>query len=81
MKKATRAISQIAKEIKLTWAKPYYGAVPYISAMLELQTIKDNYYQDSARSIINYFLANASTWRGSDAKRLKAELKEVLTHE
>lgn len=78
MEKQTRPISQIAKQIKLTWPKPYYGAVPYISAMLNLETIKDHYYQDSARTIINYFLANATTWKGDDAKRLKAELKEVL---
>jgi hypothetical protein len=25
-----------------------------------------------------YFLANAGTWRGPDAKRIKAELKEMV---
>jgi len=76
--KATRPISQIAKEIKLSWSKPYYGAIPYISAMLNLETISDNYYQDKAPDIINRFLANAFNWKGEAARRLKAELKEVL---
>jgi len=78
MEKQTRPIYQIAKEIKLNWPKPYYGAVPYISAMLNLETINDHYYQDNARTIINYFLANASTWKGEAARKLKAELKEAL---
>jgi len=78
MEKQTRPIYKIAKEIKLNWPKPYYGAVPYISAMLNLETIKDHYYQDSAPTIINYFLANATTWKGEAARKLKTELKEVL---
>jgi hypothetical protein len=36
------------------------------------------YGQDSALSIIAYFLSNATTWRGDDARRLKAELREIL---
>lgn len=28
--------------------------------------------------LIRYFLANAQTFRGADAKRLKAELKSML---
>jgi hypothetical protein len=37
----------------------------------------DRYGMDSGKSIILYFLANASTWRGDTAKRVKAELKAM----
>jgi hypothetical protein len=33
---------------------------------------------DGAETIVRYFLSNASTWRGEDAKRIKAELKSML---
>jgi hypothetical protein len=39
---------------------------------------KDDYYLDSGESIIIYFLANASTWRGETAKRVKKELNAML---
>lgn len=74
----SRPIHEIAREIKALWAKPYFGAVPYINAMLSLQTAGDFFIADSGESIILYFLANATTWRGEDAKRIKAELKDAL---
>jgi hypothetical protein len=40
-----------------------------------LNSIDDKYGYDSARSIVNYFLANAGTWRGEVARRIKKELK------
>lgn len=73
-----RKISEIAAEINQLWKKPYFGAVPYIQAMLQLNTIDDMYVFDDARSIINYFLANAIYWRGADARRIKAELNALL---
>lgn len=73
-----RSISAIALEIKQDWKKPYFGAVPYLNAMSTLDTIKDKYYLDSGESIVMYFLSNASTWRGANAKRIKAELKDIL---
>lgn len=72
-----RPLNLIAKEIKYLWTKPYFGAVPYLDAMLTLNSIEDNYYLDSGKSIVLYFLANAQTWRGEDAKRIKAELKSM----
>jgi hypothetical protein len=42
-----------------------------------LTNITDNYGQDSGKSMVLYFLANATTWRGEDAKRIKAELKKL----
>ena len=73
-----RKIYEIASEILQDWKKPYFGAVPYIEAMLQLNTIHDDYYLDTAESVVIYFLANAQTWRGETAKRIKAELREML---
>jgi hypothetical protein len=73
----TRPLSDIAHEISVDWAKPYFGAVPYLEAMEMLDSMDDNYYCDSAKSIVCYFLANAGTWRGETARRVKKELKEM----
>lgn len=72
-----RAIHAIADEIIREWEKPYFGAVPYLGAMRFLHTLQDSYGQDSGRSIVLYFLANAGTWRGETARRVKAELKAM----
>jgi hypothetical protein len=74
----TRPLFEIAREIRRVWAKPYFGAVPYLEAMSELNRITDNYYEDSAASIVRYFLSNAATWRGEDARRIKTELRSML---
>ena len=75
-----RTFQQIAKDIKSTWLNLYFGAVPYLEAMLALDTSDPNamYLYDTAGDIVRYFLANAQTFRGADAKRLKAELKSML---
>lgn len=75
---ATRQINEIANEIKQKWAKPYFGAVPYLNAMRSLETKNSKYGDDSAVSVVNYFLANAQTFKGDDAKRLKLELKAAI---
>lgn len=73
-----RSLRVIAREILVDWKKPYFGAVPYLEAMYNLESLSDMYGADSARSIVLYFLANANTWRGETAKRVKAELKAML---
>ncbi len=75
---ANRPISTIAREISKDWAKPYFGAVPYLHAMLSLDDMRDSYGADSAKSVVLYFLSNAATWRGETAKRVKAELKAMI---
>jgi hypothetical protein len=70
-------ISAIATIISKDWKKVNYAARPYLDAMFSLQSINDNYANDSARSIINYFLHNASSWRGETAKAVKQKLKEL----
>ena len=71
-----RPIHTIASDIRLTWRNVYFGAVPYLSALRSMATVEDNYGMDDGKSIVLYFLANASTFRGPDARRLKAELKQ-----
>ena len=78
-----RAIAEIAQDIWSDWGKQqggiYFGAKPYLEAMGSLSDIKDNYGLDSARSIVSYFLANASRWKGETAKAIKAELKKIVS--
>ena len=75
-----RTFQQIAKDIKSTWMNVYFGAVPYLEALLTLDTTDPEalYGIKTAGDITRYFLANAQTFRGVDAKRLKAELKSML---
>ena len=75
---APRPIHQIAMDISLKWDNPYFAAVPYLQAMHCIQNIDDMYGLDKARSVVVYFLSNATTFRGEDARRLKAELKDIL---
>lgn len=72
-----RTLSEIAFDIRKSWTKPYFGAIPYLQAVGQLQSIEDDYCCDSAKSVVLYFLANANTWRGQDAKRIKTELKAL----
>lgn len=75
-----RTFQQIARDIKSVWFNVYFGAVPYLEAMLTLDTSDPNdmYLYDTAGDIVRYFLANAQTFRGADANKLKAELKSML---
>jgi hypothetical protein len=66
---------ELANMARADWPKVYFGAVPYLQAMGQLTTHEQDYGYDSGRSIVNYFLANATTWRGEVAKAVKAELK------
>jgi hypothetical protein len=72
-----RPLYEIAAEIRKDWKPVNYAAKPYLDAMQSLNSIKDNYIMDSGKSIVLYFLSNASTWRGETAKRIKAELKQM----
>lgn len=72
-----RSLSTIAAEIRKDWKKPYLGAVPYLQAMYSLQSVSDNYGWESGNEIVLRFLANAASWRGETAKRVKAELRAL----
>ena len=73
-----RPIFEIAREISGAWVRPYFGAVPYLDAMHTMRNIAEDYGLDTGKSVIRYFLANAGTWRGDTARRIKAELKAQL---
>jgi len=73
-----RPIYEIAREIAHDWKRVYFGAVPYLQAMRELTSISDMYGADDARSVVLYFLSNATTWRGDVARRIKKELNDML---
>lgn len=74
-----RPLSEIAREISADWgAKLNYAAKPYLMAMYSLNTINDKYGMDEGKIMVLYFLSNASTWRGETAKRIKAELKNMV---
>lgn len=75
---ADRPLYEIAADIRANWPKVNYAAKPYLEALEDLDSIDGAYFQDSAKSIVRYFLGNATTWRGEDAKRVKAELKGML---
>ena len=72
-----RSLSKIACEIAREWPNVNYAARPYFEAMRELSSVNDSYGLDDGKSIVLYFLANAGTWRGEAAKRIKAELREM----
>ena len=73
-----RLLGIIARDIRVNWPKISPMAKPYLEAMATLDTIDDKYLFESGRSIVSYFLANAGGWRGDEAKRIKAELRELL---
>ena len=73
-----RPIHEIAKEIRKYWESPYFGAIPYMRAMDELNTVSDSYGLDPAREILTYFLCNAGSFRGEHARTIKAEIKSIL---
>jgi len=73
-----RPLYEIAADVRANWSKVYFGAVPYLDAMATLNKVTDSYGLDSGESIVRYFLANAGTWRGDAARRIKAELKTLI---
>lgn len=76
---AVRPLSEIAREIRRDWGtKVNYGAKPYLDAMSTLDGINSMYGEDTAKSVVLYFLSNAATWRGPTARRIKAELNKMV---
>ena len=73
-----RPLYLIARDITEAWPKINYAAKPYLEAMRDLSSINDKYGYDDARSIVLYFLSNAASFRGDNAKTLKLELKSIV---
>lgn len=80
MAEKKRTFAEISLEISKTWSKPCFGAIPYIKAMRQINSSDKfaPYGVEDADTIVRYFLANAVTWRGEDARRIKAELKSMI---
>jgi hypothetical protein len=73
-----KAIYEMAEIIRKDWGtKVNYAAKPYLDAMRSLSSIKDSYGSEDAKSIILYFLGNASSYRGDTAKNVKDYLKSL----
>ena len=73
-----RSIATIAREIQSDWGdRVWFGARPYLRAMLSIDRIDERYGEDSAKSVVLYFLANAGQWRGEKARAIKKELKQI----
>ena len=73
-----RSLAAITRDIRKDWKNVYFGARPYLDAMGILDSVSDSFGYDSGKSIVLYFLSNASTWKGEVARRIKAELKGMV---
>lgn len=45
--------------------------------MLKLNKITDDYHEDSVKSVVTYFLANATGYRGENARIIKKHLNKL----
>jgi hypothetical protein len=71
-------VSEIAHAIDQDWKNISPYAKDYLNAMKEITHIDGAYYFDTAKSVVMYFLANASSYRGDNARAYKALLKEMI---
>lgn len=73
----TRPLYAIADDIRRDWHPIAPAARPYVDALGMLDTVDGRYGFDDGRTIVAYFLSNASTWRGETARTVKAELRAI----
>lgn len=74
-----KSISEIAYIIREDWgAKVYFGAIPYLFAMTEIDSVNDKFGCEDGKTQVLYFLSNANTYRGEIARAVKAELKKRI---
>jgi hypothetical protein len=71
-------VSEIARAIAKDWKNINPYAAEYLNAMLTIESIEESYYADSAKSVVMYFLANAGSYRGDNARSYKALLKDMV---
>jgi hypothetical protein len=71
-------ISELAFIIYKKWSNIYFGAKPYLETMQTFNqvSLSGNYGYDSKKSIVLYFLANATTFKGEYARAIKKELNK-----
>jgi hypothetical protein len=80
----TRTLSAVAREILADHREQgkelYFGAVPYVRAMLALDALDDRFGDEKGADIVPYAVSNLSYWRGETARRVKAELNGAMAH-
>jgi hypothetical protein len=69
--------AQVVAAIRADWTKPYFGAVPYLEALECLDSWTDRYGCEDATFLAAYLLSNLRTYRGANAKAVRATLKAV----
>jgi len=69
---------ELAAIVRVDWENINHAARPYLDAMLRLDHVDDWIWQEQGRMICAYFLSNATTWRGHEARLVKAELRRRL---
>lgn len=79
-----RTIKAIAYEISRDpmWkakGNGFIGAAPYLEAMHHIEHVSDRYIAEGADDIVLRFLSNAHHYRGETARKVKAELNDLLT--
>ena len=72
------SVSEIAHAIAKDWQNISPYAKDYLNAMKEITDIEGAYYADTAKSVVMYFLANASSYRGENARAYKSLLKAMV---
>ena len=72
------SISEIAYAIEKDWKNISIYAKDYLNAMKQIRSIDESFYADSAKSVVMYFLANASSYRGESARVYKDLLKKMV---
>jgi hypothetical protein len=66
-------LGEIAAVIDADWGKRVsIHARPYLDAMREMDNIGDDYFCDSGKTIVIYFLMNATAWHGPVARAPRA---------
>lgn len=79
-----RPLNKIAAEIVTDWRdnppSPNVRrfALPYVRAMLDLQSCHDKYGLEYGDMIVAYTLNNLANWRGEVARKIKGELRQHL---
>ena len=70
-------LAGIAVLIQTDWKNINTAAAHHLEAMFQLTGITDTYITESAKTVVKYFLANASAWKGPIAKVIKKHLKDL----
>lgn len=77
-KQSARPLYVIAGEIKKDWKDVHFAAQPYLDAMATLCKMEDMFCYDNGKTIVEFFLSNARTWRGEKAREIKKELRKMI---